>query len=48
MAKTNVLETKFNGDKEAYRKYMAEIGKRGGKAKVSKGRNKRRDKVKSV
>lgn len=34
MARTNILETKFNGDLQAYKKYMGSLGKIGGKAKV--------------
>lgn len=30
----SLLQTKFNGNKSAYRKYMQEIGSKGGKAKV--------------
>lgn len=37
MTRNNMLETKFKGDEEAYRKFMAEIGRKGGSAKVPKG-----------
>lgn len=30
MPKNNMLETKFNGDVDAYRSYMREIASRGG------------------
>jgi hypothetical protein len=35
MARNNILQTKFNGDLEAYSQYMSSLGKKGGKAKVA-------------
>lgn len=41
MPKNNLLEVKFKGDYKAYCEYMSALGRKGGKAKVSKGKNKK-------
>lgn len=33
MPKNKLLETKFKGDYQAYKKYMQELGRKGGKVK---------------
>lgn len=37
MTRNNMLNTKFNGDVEAYKAFMSEIASKGGRAKVPKG-----------
>lgn len=39
MPKNNMLEIKFKGNGEAYKQYMRNLGKKGGKKRVSKGKN---------
>lgn len=43
-----MLENKFNGDVEAYKAYMRDLGRKGGSVKVPKGRNYKKNDKKSV